>query len=275
MATKTKKTQCPDIHEWTNADGNVFVLRFSNKDGKSYNGFQHPTEVGEMVTAPDWTATTDCGGGIHGWPWGIGIGDGKEPEWGALWQVYAVKPADIISNVGSGPKCKFRTGELVYAGDWHGAMQYILPGQMKWAFEISEGAASNSGYQGAASNSGDYGAASNSGTRGAASNSGYQGAASNSGDQGAASNSGYQGAASNSGDYGAASTTADGTAAFCTGLNSKAKAAAFGCIALAWWNEKESRVEMRCSEIGKGRGKLKADTWYQLNSDGKFVETTE
>ena len=230
MATKTKKTQCPDIHEWTNADGNVFVLRFSNKDGKSYNGFQHPTEVGEMVTAPDWTATTDCGGGIHGWPWGIGIGDGKEPEWGALWQVYAVKPADIISNVGSGPKCKFRTGELVYAGDWHGAMQYILPGQMKWAFEISEGAASNSGYQGAASNSGDYGAA---------------------------------------------STTADGTAAFCTGLNSKAKAAAFGCIALAWWNEKESRVEMRCAEIGKGRGKLKADTWYQLNSDGKFVETTE
>ena len=243
-AVKTKKGPIA-IYQWTDANGKVLVLRFSDKDGKAYGGFQHPLIVGETVTAPDWTPTTECGGGIHGWPWGIGLGDGKEPEWDALWQVYSVDPAKLIGEAGWGPKCKFETGELVFSGDWHGAMQFILPGQMKWAFEISEGAASNSG------------------TRGAASNSGTRGAASNSGDYGAASNSG---------DYGAAATTAEGTAAFCTGLESKAKAAAFGCIALAWWNAAAERVEMRCAEIGKGKGKLKADTWYRLDSDGKFIE---
>jgi hypothetical protein len=119
-----------------------------------------------------------------------------------------------------------------------------------------------------------YGAASNSGYHGAASNSGTRGAASNSGDYGAASNSGNsgRGAASNSGDYGAASTTAPGTAAICTGLSSRAMAAEFGCVALAWWNEKEQRTEMKCAEIGKGRGKLKADVWYRLDAEGKFIE---
>jgi hypothetical protein len=323
---KTNTAEKPKIHEWTNGGSEVLVLRFSDKNGRSYNEFQHPLTVGESVEAPDWRPDSNCGGGIHGWPWGIGLGDGKEPEWAALWQVYSVKPEDLIGEIGSGPKCKFRTGVLIYSGDWHGAMNTILSGQMAWAFEISEGAASNSGdygaasnsgtrgaasnsgyqgaasnsgdygaasnsgdygaasnsgyqgaasnsgdygaasnsgdygaasnsgdygaasnsgYQGAASNSGDYGAASNSGDYGAASNSGYQGAASNSGDYGAASNSGDYGAASNSGDYGAASTTAQGTAAICTGLSSRAMAAEYGCIALAWWNEKEQRTEMK------------------------------
>src|SRR5436190_20935787 len=156
--------------------------------------------IGESVTAPDWRPDTTCGGGIHGWPWGIGLGDGKDPDWQALWQVYSVKPELLIGEVGGGPKCKFETGVLRYVGDWHGAMNYILAGQMAWAFKVSEGAASNSGTRGAASNSG---------TRGAASNSGYQGAASNSGTRGAASNSGDYGAASNSGDYGAASNSGD------------------------------------------------------------------
>jgi hypothetical protein len=234
---KAKTADKPKIFEWTNGGSEVLVLRFSDKDGKSYNEFQHPMAVGETVEAPDWRPDANCGGGIHGWPWGIGLGDGKDPLWDELWQVYSVKPEDLIGEIGSGPKCKFRTGTLVFAGDWHGAMNAILSGQMAWAFEISEGAASNSGDSnsgGAASNSGYQGAASNSGTRGAASNSGYQGAASNSGivvprrtavirvprrtavlvvprrtavlvvPRRTAVNSGYQGAASNSGTRGAA-----------------------------------------------------------------------
>jgi hypothetical protein len=290
-AKKAVKAEKPAIHEWTNGGDEVLVLRFSDKDGKAYGGFQHPLTIGETVEAPDWNAQPVCGGGIHGWAWGIGLGEGKEPQWnGAMWQVYAVKAADLVGLIDGGCKCKFKTGRLAFVGDWHGAMQFILPGQMNWAYQVSGGAASNSGdygaasnsgSRGAASNSGDYGAASNSGEFGAASNSGDYGAASNSGSRGAASNSGYGGAASNSGDYGAASnsgsrgaasTTSPGTAAISTGLNSKAKAAEFGCIALAWWNAAEQRVEMRCSEVGKGRGRLKPDVYYRLDDAGKFVE---
>jgi hypothetical protein len=60
-----------------------------------------------------------------------------------------------------------------------------------------------------------------------------------------------------------------------TGLEGRAKAGRFGCVALAWWNSTASRDEMRCAEIGIGDGsdgKLKADTWYRLNQDGQFVE---
>jgi hypothetical protein len=69
--------------------------------------------------------------------------------------------------------------------------------------------------------------------------------------------------------------TGDQSAAICTGLNSRAKTGKFGCIALAWWNEKERRGEMRCAEIGVGDGsdgKLKADTFYRLDEAGQFIE---
>ena len=41
-------------HQWTNENGEVLILRFSDKNGKSYNGFQHPMTVGESVVEPKW-----------------------------------------------------------------------------------------------------------------------------------------------------------------------------------------------------------------------------
>ena len=232
------------VHQWTHNGTEVFVVRFVNKDGKSaayrlINGvkvaaepFQHPMVVGETVTAEDWNSDPVCGGGIHAWPWGIGLGDGKECEWDALWQVYAVKPEDLVLVEN---KIKFRTGVLKFMGHWADATNFVLPGQMAWVFHSSRGSASNSGYSGSASNSG------------------------------------YSGSASNSGDRGSASTTHNGTAAIVTGLCGKAKAAPFGCIALAWWNSKENRTEMRCGLVGDGQP-LKSDVWYKLDDDGNFVE---
>ena len=49
----------------------------------------------------------------------------------------------------------------------------------------------------------------------------------------------------------------------------------YGCIALQWWNEDESRSEMKCAETGCGDGsdgKLKAEVWYRLNENGEFME---
>ena len=60
-----------------------------------------------------------------------------------------------------------------------------------------------------------------------------------------------------------------------TGLDGRAMAGPFGCICLAWENEGEKRIEMRCAQVGRGDGKdgkLKANVWYQLDARGEFVE---
>lgn len=88
-------------HQWTNGGKEVLILRYVDQTGKSYGGFQHPMKIGETVTAPDWNPAICCGGGIHGWPWGLSLGDGKEPDWSATWQVYGAIPEDIVGGSGA------------------------------------------------------------------------------------------------------------------------------------------------------------------------------
>ena len=232
MATKTKVPESAiiPVHQWTNGGDEVLVIRFVSKDGKSssdrlINGekvtaepFQHPMAVGETVTAPDWDSSAKCGGGIHGWPWAMSLGDGKECDWDALWQVYAVKHEDVVVVEPNLPgKIKFRTGVLRFLGTWDGATNFVLAGQMAWVHHAARGAASATG------------------------------------ESGAASATGWRGAA------------------FVTGTSGRAKAGEFGCIALAWWNSKDNRQEMRCAMTGKDQ-QCKADVWYQLDDDGNFIE---
>jgi len=207
------------------------VLRFVTQDGKSYGGFQNPLSVGESVTAPDWNPSNKCVGGIHGWPLGLGIGEGKEADWGALWQVYGAKPEDVVGELEGGQKCKFRAGILRFSGPWYKATEYVLNAQILWVQYNASGSASATGWSGSASATGERGSASATGARGSASAT---------------------------------------LAAQVTGLEGKAKAGKYGCIALAWWNPKRKHVEMHCALVGPGR--LKPDTWYTLNAEGKFVE---
>ena len=224
-------------HQWTHDGKEVLVVRFVNADGTSSTQrridnqsvetnepFKHPLIVGEKVTALDWDPSSCCGGGIHGWPWAFSLGEGKECDWSAVWLVYGVKPEDVVEVEG---KVKFKSGILRFSGTWHGAMMFVLSGQMAWVRHASSGAATASGYSGAATASGDRGAA----------------------------------------------TAKDkALSAVVTGILGKARAPEHGCIALAWFNEKEQRIEMRCALIGKGRNRLKPDTWYLLDKTGKFVE---
>lgn len=225
-----EETAVIPIQQWTHDIGEVLVVRFVGKDGKSAakrlkdrraidaEPFQHPMTVGESVTAPDWDASPVCGGGIHGWPWAMNLGDGKDCDWSALWQVYAVKPEDIVfGGENLTGKVKFRTGILRHLGTWESATNFVLAGQMAWVHYAARGAASATGTRGAAS------------------------------------------------------ATGKTTAAVVTGTNGKARAGEFGMIALAWWNEKESRAEMRCARTGAGC-KCKPDVWYRLDAKGNFVE---
>jgi len=306
-ATKSKKrpvaaADAPIIprHLWTHDGSEVLILKCVAKDGKTYGNFQWPLTVGAEIAAPDFTTVAECGGGLHGWPWGFSIGDGKEPDWAATWLVFGALPADVID---LGGKVKTRTATIRYVGDWMGASAFVLAGQIAWVHQAARGAASATGWSGAASATGWSGAASATGGRGAASATGARGAASATGWSGAASATGWRGAASATGERGAASATggrgvasatgwrgaasatgASGAAsatgesslAGVTGLYGKAQAGPFGVIALAWWNRSAARSEMRCAEVGIGDGsdgKLKAKTWYRLNDEtGAFKE---
>ena len=100
----------------------------------------------------------------------------------------------------------------------------------------------------------------------ASSATGYSSASSATGDSSASSATGYRSASS---------ATGNRSAAVCTGLYGKAMAGRYGCIALAFYNENEQRIEMRCAETGCGDGldgKLKAMAWYKLDDDGNFIE---
>ena len=149
---KSEETTPVPLHQWTHDGEDVLIVRFVPKDGKSYGDFQHPVTVGETVTATDWNPAPECGGGIHGWPWALGIGEGKNQDWTATWQVYAAKPSDVVWLNG---KVKFRTGVLKFVGAWNGATNYVLSGQMAWVFQNSRGAASSTGERGSASSTGD------------------------------------------------------------------------------------------------------------------------
>ena len=133
-------------------------------------------------------------------------------------------------------------------------------------------------YRSASSATGDSSASSATGHRSASSATGDRSASSATGDSSASSATGDSSASSATGYSSASSATGDRSASVCTGLKSKAMAGKYGCIALAWWNEAERRVEMRCAETGCGDGsdgKLKAEVWYRLDDAGRFVECGE
>jgi hypothetical protein len=159
-------------HQWTNGGAEVLCVKCVSSDGLTYGGFRWPLTVGAEVVAADWNTTPECGGGLHGWPWGFSIGDGKEPNWSATWLVFGALPADVVD---LGGKCKAQRGTIRYVGDWQGATAFVLAGQMAWVFAASRGAASATGGSGAASATGGSGAASATGESSIAAVTGIEG----------------------------------------------------------------------------------------------------
>jgi hypothetical protein len=208
-------------HQWTHDGAEVLCVKFVEKDGSSHGGFTWPLTVGAEVIAPDWTDKAECGGGLHGWPWGFSLGEGKDPVWEATWLVFGAQPADVVNLDG---KVKVRRAVVRYVGDWQGATGFVLSGQMAWVAQAAGGAASATGWRGAASATGESGAASATGRSGAASATGWMGAASATGRMGAASATGWMGAASATGRRGAASATGWMGAASATGESGAASA---------------------------------------------------
>src|SRR5258708_2686676 len=98
-------------HTFTHTVGEFLILRRCAKDGTSKFGFKYPAELGATVEAPTkwwredrrkpgdltlgWDPSPSCGGGLHGWPWGFGLGDGQEYDLDDLWFVIGAKADDV------------------------------------------------------------------------------------------------------------------------------------------------------------------------------------
>ena len=114
-------------------------------------------------------------------------------------------------------------------------------------------------------------AASGNGSKLAASGNGNKLAASGNGSSLAASGNGSSLAALGYGNNLAAS--GDNSIAVCVGTKGKVKGGLNCALALTRWVESEKRYRITTAYVGEDG--IKADTWYSLNNDGKFIEQGE
>jgi hypothetical protein len=220
------------IHQWTHTGDKVLVLKCVGANMRGHGNFPYPQSG--PVECPDewcaewggekpevwrggWEPDQKCGAGLHGWAWGLGVGEGRDADYNPItsrWLVIACAPADVVGEVratgiDAGQKVKFRAGGVVYCGDWRGAYGLVIDGLIAWIAASADGNAAASGYSGNAAASGDSGNAAASGDRGNAAASGYSGNAAASGYSGNAAASGYSGNAAASGDRGNAAVSGD------------------------------------------------------------------
>ena len=89
----------------------MYGLRKIFKDGIHWK-YTWPLEVGAIATAPDWNPKSECGGGLHMLPNGIGNYDLLE---GDLWAVVEFDEAEMI--VIDGNKAKVPSCKIVYLSE--------------------------------------------------------------------------------------------------------------------------------------------------------------
>ncbi|HHP4740120.1 TPA: DUF7666 domain-containing protein [Acinetobacter baumannii] len=144
-------------------------------------------------------------------------------------------------------------------------------------------ASSATGYKSASSATGNWAASSATGDQSASSATGYKSASSATGDQSASSATGDQSASSATGNWAASLTTGHYSesqikdqeedqygVAISTGYKGKAKASEGSAIVLTHRNSDGEILHIRASKVGENG--VKADTWYQLDANGQFVE---
>jgi len=208
------------IHQWTHDGDKVLLVKYVPKGGKSTNDFQWPKSG--PVESPNWSREPTCdSGGLFGWPWGVGIGGGKDPDYQGDWIVFAAKPEDVID---LGDKAKANSAEVIYYGDWWGALLKIDAGRMAWTIQAADGNAAATGERGSAAATGESGSAAATGWRGSAAATGESGSAAATGGMGSAAAAGGRGSAAATGWMGSAAATGGSGSAAATGGRGSAAA---------------------------------------------------
>ena len=248
------------IHQWTVGD-RVLLVKCVQKGGRSHKGFQWPKSG---VVRPEYSSRepTCESGGLFGWPWGLNLGGGKDPDYHGDWIVFAAKPENVID---LGDKAKVvDEAEVVYYGDWAGALAYTQEGRLAWIQQRAQ-----------ASDKDDYEAANATENYGAASVTGHYGTASATGYRGAASATGQQSCASATGDYGAASATGNKSIAALTGELGTIEVGpnSLGAVtANVWYWRLRKGAVVICRWLEKGVWKDKVLRTNRLGKDGDVIQ---
>ncbi len=292
-----------DFHKHVNEDGEVLIIKRIPQNRKTHGEFLWPSGIGTFVECPDWNPEPKCGGGLHGCPWGWGLGDSCDYDIiGDIWLVLGAQPEDIVGEVENGCKCKARKVAIRLEGSFKDAMEKVAPGfascvqamaeknnQGDYSKSAAQGYSSKSAAQGDSSKSaaqgdysksaaqGDYsksaaqGYSSKSAAQGDYSKSAAQGNYSNSAAQGYSSKSAAQGYSSKSaaqGDYSTAEAIGENTLATVLGHGGKVRVGERGAFALAFYTDADGWRFL----TGKvGENGIQANKWYEVK-DGIIVE---
>ena len=126
-------------HQFT-IDGKVLILKRIPASRRGYEGFLYPSGIGTKIVPDGWDPKPRCGGGIHGWPWGFGIGDGSQFDIiHDIWMVLSEVPENVVGAISNGMKCKCKEPEIVLEGSFKDAFAMVAA---KWP-EIVLGMASD------------------------------------------------------------------------------------------------------------------------------------
>ncbi len=293
---KVKSKKMPVPSKWTYDGDKVLILRRCKPDGSSSHGFVWPKSG--RVECPDWNAKRECGGGLHGWPWGMGLGEGQDYDIiGDLWIVFAALPSDVVgelpgdSSGGEGWKCKARCGDIVYAGPFAGAWAMVNSGRHRFIEALGKSGAPNtasgdsstaassgnyskaasSGKSSKAASSGDSSTAASSGDYSKAASSGKSSTAASSGDSSTAASSGDYSKAASSGDYSTAASSGDSSTAASSGYYSKAASSGDYSKAQATGKDTIAMVAGFNGFASAGEGGMVALPWKSIDGKRKGI----
>jgi len=248
-----------NFHNFIDENGEVLILRRIPKsrvtDGSGKGkSFTWPTGVGSVVECPDWNPEPKCGGGLHGWPCGFGLGEGCDYDIiDDIWLVIGAKPEDVVGELDGGAKCKFRRGTIRLEGSFGEAMAKVAP-----VFRACVDARSASGPN---SNLAASGPNSNLAASGLHSNLAASGECSN------LAASGQYSKLAASGQY--SNLAASGENCCCATANAdcRVKVGPRGAFALPYWTEVDGWRFL----TGKvGENGIEANVWYRVEN-GKIV----
>ena len=109
----------------------ILILKRISSNNTSFGGFKWPTEIGATVECPDWNPESTCGGGLHGWPWGLGLGQGV--MWSIasddIWLVLSAKSEDTIMYLDGTWKVKAHRATIVARGTFSECWKVIKDGR--------------------------------------------------------------------------------------------------------------------------------------------------
>ena len=235
-----------EFHKHTNEDGEVLILRRIPANRITKNNFSWPSGVGAVVECPDWEPINKCGHGLHGWPWGFGLGEGCDYDIiGDIWLVIGCKPEDVVGELEGGVKCKFRRGIIRLEGNFGDAMNVVGKGFAKCVEAASD---AQQTAKGAPLN---------------AIQSGYSSNAAANGYSSKAAANGYSSKAAANGDYSNAAASGKNTLAAVVGNGGRVRVGERGAFAVPYYSDIDG-WRFLAGKVGENG--IKADTWYKAKN---------